>query len=73
MDKSCGSPLHEYEFAINDSSLKGGKRILVRTQSTQKRLLSDAPTISKMETVTDEPQKVEHPYPARTVNELARE
>lgn len=73
MDKSCGSPLHEYEFAINDNPLKGGKRILVRVQSTQKRPFSDAPTISKVETVADESPKVEQPYPARTVNELARE
>lgn len=44
IDKTCGSPLHGYEFATNGSILKGGKRILVRAQPPQKRLFSDAPT-----------------------------
>lgn len=34
-DKSTGSPLQGYDFAINGSPLKGGKRILVRATSQQ--------------------------------------
>ena len=32
IDKHVGSPLHGYEFCINGSILKGGRRALVRTQ-----------------------------------------
>lgn len=30
IDKTAGSPLHGYEFIINGSPLKGGKRALAR-------------------------------------------
>ena len=30
IDKNAGSPLHGYEFIINGSPLKGGKRALLR-------------------------------------------
>lgn len=74
IDKSCGSPLHGYEFAINGSPLKGGKRILVRVQSPQKRLLSDAPTYQlnkKDDHAKSEPVVIDAVY-VKTVNELAR-
>ena len=75
MDKSCGSPLNGYEFAINGSLLKGGKQILVRAQSPQKRLLSDATTVhlaKKDDHAKKEPVVIDAVY-TRTVNELARQ
>jgi len=75
MDKSCGSPLNGYEFAINGSLLKGGKQILVRTQSQQKRLLSDVPKVQiakKDDHAKSEPVVIDAVY-TRTVNELARQ
>ena len=74
MDKSCGSPLHGYEFAINASPLKGGKRILVRVHSPQKRLVSDAPPAQpnkKDDHAKSEPVVIDAVY-VKTVNELAR-
>ncbi|MCX9579835.1 hypothetical protein [Vibrio cholerae] len=74
IDKTCGSPLAGYVFIINGISiLRGGKRALIRMKKPQNQPLINAATVSKMETITDESLKVEHPYPARTVNELARE
>ena len=74
IDKTCGSPLAGYVFINNGISiLRGGKRALLRVRPPQQQLRLDAPAISKMETTADESPKVEHPYPARTVNELARE
>lgn len=76
VDKTCGSPLAGHVF-INDrkSILNGGKRGLLRVTQPQQKLCFDAPAISKMETTTKESPavKIEQPYPARTVNELARE
>ena len=76
LDKTCGSPLAGYEF-INDgkSTLNGGKRALLRVRQPQQKLCLDGPTISKMETApTEAPAvKIERPFPARTVNDLARE
>lgn len=74
MDKTCGSPLHGYEFAVNASPLKGGKRILVRVLQPQKRLFSDAPPVppnKKDENVKNEPVVIDAVY-VKTVNELAR-
>lgn len=74
MDKSCGSPLHGYDFAINGSPLKGGKRILVRVQLPQKRLFSDTPPAQpnkKDDNVKNEPVAIDAIY-VKTVNELAR-
>lgn len=76
IDKTCGSPLAGYVF-ISDrrSILRGGKRALLRVRKPQQQLCLDAPPVSKMETTADEmpAAKIEQPYPARTVNELARE
>jgi hypothetical protein len=74
IDKTCGSPLAGYAFINNGRSiLRGGKRALIRVRKPQQQLFLGAPAISKMETVADDPPKVERPWPARTVNELARE
>uniref|UniRef100_UPI003F58EF07 hypothetical protein n=1 Tax=Vibrio cholerae TaxID=666 RepID=UPI003F58EF07 len=74
IDKTCGSPLAGCVFISNGISiLNGGKRALLRVRKTQHNPRINETTISKVETVADESPKVEHPYPARTVNELARE
>lgn len=74
IDKTCGSPLSGYVFVTNGKSiLRGGKRALLRVKKPQHQHRIYETTISKMETVADESPQVEHPYPARTVNELARE
>lgn len=77
IDKTAGSPLHGHKFCHNGKSvLNGGKRALVRVRQPQQKLCLDAPSaISKMETTSNETpaQKIEQPYPSRTVNELARE
>jgi hypothetical protein len=33
IDKTCGSPLDGYDFCINGSILKGGKRALVQMKN----------------------------------------
>ena len=38
IDKSCGTPLTGYDFCINGSVLKGGKRALVRIDKTKEKL-----------------------------------
>ena len=74
IDKTCGSPLAGYVFISNGRSiLNGGNRALLRVKKIQHNLRINETAISKMETVADESVKVEQPYPARTVNELARE
>lgn len=74
IDKTCGSPLYGYVFIINGRSiLRGGKRALLRVKKQKHQPRINAQAISKMKSVADESLKVEHPYPARTVNELARE
>jgi len=76
IDKTCGSPLAGYEFITDGkSALRGGKRALLRVRQPQQHLCLDAPAVSKMEITTAAApvEKIEHPYPARTVNELARE
>ena len=74
IDKTCGSPLAGYVFINSGRSiLRGGKRALLRARQPQQQMCLDAPTIPKIATVADESPKVEQPYPARTVNELARE
>lgn len=76
LDKTCGSPLAGYSFISDGKSiLNGGRRAMLRVRQPQQNLCIDAPAISKMETTYDETPapKIEQPYPARTVNELARE
>lgn len=80
IDKTCGSPLAGYVFISDGKSIiNGGKRALLRVRKAQMQISFDSPAISKMETAEAssvmEPaaEKSEQPYPARTVNELARE
>lgn len=80
IDKTCGSPLAGYVFISDGKSIiNGGKRALLRVRKAQMQISFDSPAISKMETAEAssvmEPaaEKIEQPYPARTVNELARE
>lgn len=73
IDKNCGSPLTGYEFCISGSVLKGGKRALVRVDKTKYKIKEKQyKTILKNEVV--EKPKIKHntPFPAKTVNTLAR-
>ena len=75
LDKTCGSPLAGYSFISDGKSiLNGGRRALLRVRPPQQDLCLDAPAISILETTTAAApvEKIEQPYPARTVNELAR-
>lgn len=75
LDKTCGSPLAGYLFINNGKSiLNGGKRALLRVRQPQQNLCFDAPVISISETTTAASpiEKSDQPYPAKTVNALAR-
>lgn len=79
LDKTCGSPLAGYEFISDGMSiLRGGKRGLLRVRKPQMLLGLQEVVSSKMETATLEtpepdPEQSLQLYPARTVNELARQ
>jgi len=76
IDKSCGSPLHGFDFCHNGkSTLNGGKRALVRS------IIKGTPRIEFIEQtkknhiveVNEMIEKSEIPiFPAKTVNDLAR-
>ena len=51
IDKTAGSPLHGYEFIINGSPLRGGKRALVRVYKDALRV-STQTDIKEMEMIT---------------------
>lgn len=73
IDKTCGSPLAGYSFINNGKSmLRGGKRALLRIRHPQKQLYLDAPKAEKVG-ICAKPDFKPQPYPARTVNELARQ
>lgn len=78
LDKTCGSPLSGYVFICDGKSvLRGGKRALLRVGHPQHRLPLDSPDISQSKPANDLEKtkgqvKSEQPYPARTINDLAR-
>lgn len=75
IDKTAGSPLHGYEFIINGSPLKGGKRALVRVYKDALRVCTPTmKTIEPVENTNKESktvQVIDENY-TRTVNNLAR-
>ena len=76
IDKTCGSPLAGYTFISNGKSiLRGGKRALLRVTQPQQEIRLDAPVVNKSLTTgrQTETKQPPDPYPARTVNELARQ
>jgi hypothetical protein len=75
LDKTCGSPLTGYQFINNGKSIfNGGKRALLRIRQAPQVLL-DAPDNPILRaTISAAPiEKIDEPYPAKTVNELARQ
>lgn len=75
IDKTAGSPLHGYEFIINGSPLKGGKRALARVYKDALRIcMPTMKTIEPVENTNKESktvQVIDENY-TRTVNDLAR-
>lgn len=75
IDKTAGSPLHGYEFIINGSPLKGGKRALARVYKDALRVCTQTiKTIEPVENTNKESktvQVIDENY-TRTVNDLAR-
>lgn len=75
IDKTAGSPLHGYEFIINGSPLKGGKRALARVYKDALRVCTPTmKTIEPVENINKESkpvQIIDENY-TRTVNDLAR-
>jgi hypothetical protein len=75
IDKTAGSPLHGYEFIINGSPLKGGKRALARVYKESLRICTPTmKTIEPVENTNKESktvQVIDENY-CKTVNELAR-
>jgi hypothetical protein len=75
IDKTAGSPLHGYEFIINGSPLKGGKRALARVYKDALRVCTPTKkTIEPVENTNKESktvQVIDENY-TRTVNDLAR-
>lgn len=75
IDKTAGSPLHGYEFIINGSPLKGGKRALARVYKDALRICTPTmKTIEPVENTNKESktvQVIDENY-TRTVNDLAR-
>ena len=74
IDKSCGTPLTGYDFCINGSALKGGKRALVRVDKTKYKVnkIQQFENISKNEIQQNPKITNDTPFPAKTVNILAR-
>jgi len=73
IDKTAGSPLHGYEFIINGSPLRGGKRALARVYKDALRVCTPSCPVSKIEQPreTKQVQIIDENY-CKTVNELAR-
>ena len=75
IDKTAGSPLHGYEFIINGSPLKGGKRALARVYKDALRVCTQTPEPEKNDEKKDKESKpvqiIDENY-TRTVNDLAR-
>lgn len=79
IDKTAGSPLHGYSFISDGRSIiNGGKRALLRVVAPQRQVLLEEPRreAATAPEVTQQEKKaarVIEAYPARTVNQLARE
>lgn len=73
IDKNAGSPLSGYEFIINGSVLKGGKRALLRVYPHALRVCNPSCEIEKTEPEKEKKQVqiIDENY-CKTVNELAR-
>jgi len=73
IDKNAGSPLTGYEFIINGSVLKGGKRALLRVYPHALRVCTPSCEIEKIEPVKEKkPAQIIDENYCKTVNELAR-
>lgn len=73
IDKNAGSPLHGYEFIINGSPLKGGKRALLRVHPHALKVCTPSCEIEKIEPVKEKkPAQIIDENYCKTVNELAR-
>lgn len=73
IDKNAGSPLSGYEFIINGSVLKGGKRALLRVYPNALRVCTPScqPAEAEQPKESKQLQVIDEHY-CRTVNELAR-
>lgn len=79
IDKTAGSPLHGYSFIYDGKSIiNGGKRALLRVVAPQRQLMLGQPKTASSTIVVEEkdekkPEQAIEAFPARTVNELARQ
>ena len=73
IDKSCGSPLHGFEFCTNGISiLRGGKRALVRVVKKKVPTFKKIQPVAELKKVNQIQSNEEYVFPSKSVNELAR-
>ena len=68
-DRHCGSPICGYEFAVNASPLRGGRRVLVRVDRGKNEYRASE---RKVESPKEEPMSEMDPDAPRVLNALAR-
>lgn len=71
-DATVGSPLADYDFVTNGKSvLSGQQRALLRAERAEIKTIDEPPRPVAVPE-PHKPEPVSAPYPAKTVNELAR-